>query len=269
MTPSIFSEKFLDGQVALITGGGTGIGKEIARLLGQLGARLVLAGRRPEVLDAAAAELTRDTGVEVLTIPTNVREAEQVQAMAERAADRFGGVDILINNAGANFIAPAAAISPNGWRAILSTILDGTFYCCRYVGARMLERGRGGQIVSIVTPYAETGAPGFLPSCVGKAGVIALTKTLAVEWAGAGVRVNAVSPGAVDSEGAGERLWPTPEDKERVLRDIPVGRMATPLEVAQVTAFVVSPYARFLNGAIVDMDGGQSLGKGILSAFAP
>jgi NAD(P)-dependent dehydrogenase (short-subunit alcohol dehydrogenase family) len=201
-------------------------------------------------------------------VPTNVREADQVKAMVDRTLERFAQVDLLINNAGANFIAPAAAISPNGWRAILSTILDGSFYCARYAGSAMLDRGKGGQIVSIVTPYAETGAPGFLPSCVGKAGVIAMTKTLAVEWAGAGVRVNAVSPGAIDSEGAGERLWPTPEDKQKVLRDIPVGRMATPLEVAQVTAFLVSPYARFMNGAIVDMDGGQSLGKGILTAFA-
>lgn len=265
---SIFRERFLEGQVAIITGGGTGIGKEIARIFGQLGAKLALAARRQDVLDAAAVELTAETGAEVLAVPTNVREADQVKAMVDRALERFARVDIMINNAGANFIAPAAAISPNGWRAILSTILDGSFYCSRYAGAAMLDRGQGGQIVSIVTPYAETGAPGFLPSCVGKAGVIAMTKTLAVEWAGAGVRVNAVSPGAIDSEGAGERLWPTPEDKQKVLNDIPVGRMATPLEVAQVTAFLVSPYARFMNGAVVDMDGGQSLGKGILTAFA-
>lgn len=246
----------------------TGIGKEIARIFGELGAKLVLSGRRKEVLDAAAVELRADTGAEVLVIPTNVREADQVQAMAEQACAHFGGVDILVNNAGANFIAPAASISPNGWRSILSTILDGTFYCCRYVGARMIDRKKGGTIISIVTPYAETGAPGFLPSCVGKAGVIALTKTLAVEWAGSGINVLAVSPGAVDSEGAGQRLWPTPEDRAKVLRDIPAGRMASQVEVARVVAFLCSPYATFMNGAIVDMDGGQNLGKGILSAFA-
>lgn len=262
---TIFSERFLEGQVAVITGGGTGIGKEIATLFGQVGAKLVLAGRRVEVLEAAAAELTAQ-GREVLTVQTNVREAEQVQAMVERVVERFGRVDLMINNAGANFVCPSAAISPNGWRSVTSTILDGTFYCSRYAGARMIEQG-GGQIVSIVTPYAQTGAPGLLPSCAAKAGVVALTKTLAVEWAQFGVRVNAVSPGAVDSEGAGSRLWPSPEDKEKVLSDIPVHRMATPLEVAQVTAFVVSPYARFLNGSIVDMDGGQTLGKGILTHF--
>lgn len=259
----IFTERFLDGHVAVITGGGTGIGKEIARLFGQLGARLVLAGRREEVLAAAAAELEAE-GREVLAVPTNVREAPQVEALVARTVERFGRLDLLINNAGANFVCPSAAITPNGWRAVTSTILDGTFFCSRYAGARMIEQG-GGQIVSIVTPYAETGAPGLLPSCAAKAGVVALTKTLAAEWAQFGVRVNAVSPGAVDSEGAGTRLWPTPEDKEKVLSDIPARRMATPLEVAQVTAFVVSPYARFLAGAVVDMDGGQSLGKGILA----
>lgn len=262
----MFTERFLDGQVAVITGGGTGIGLEIAKLFGELGAKLVLAGRRVEVLAEAERELTQ-AGREVLTVQTNVREADQVQAMVERTIERFGRVDLLINNAGANFVCPSASISPNGWRSVLSTILDGTFYCSRFAGARMVEQGSG-QIVSIVTPYADTGAPGLLPSCAAKAGVVALTKTLAVEWAQFGVRVNAVSPGAVDSEGAGSRLWPTPEDKEKLLSDIPVHRMGTPLEVAQVTAFLVSPYARFMNGAIVDMDGGQSLGRGILKHFS-
>jgi NAD(P)-dependent dehydrogenase (short-subunit alcohol dehydrogenase family) len=257
-----FSERFLDGQVAIITGGGTGIGLEIAKLFGELGAKLVLAGRRREVLDAAVRELEQ-AGREALGVVTNVREADSVQAMVERAVERFGQVDVLVNNAGANFICPSVSISPNGWRSVLSTILDGTFYCCRFAGAKMLERGTG-KIVSIVTPYAQTGAPGFLPSCAGKAGVVAITKTLAVEWAQFGVRVNAVSPGAVDSEGAGARLWPTPEDKEKVLADIPVHRMATAHEVAQVVAFLVSPAAGFMNGSIVDMDGAQSLGRGIL-----
>lgn len=261
----MFSERFLAGQVAVITGGGSGIGKEIAKLFGQLGAKLVLAGRRVEVLDEAAAELRAD-GREVLTVATNVREAEQVQALVERTVAHFGSLDVLVNNAGANFVCPSASISPNGWRSVTSTILDGTFYGCRFAGARMIEQGRG-QIVSIVTPYAQTGAPGFLPSCAAKAGVVAMTKTLAVEWAQFGVRVNAVSPGAVDTEGAGARLWASPEDRERVLRDIPVHRMASALEVAQVTAFVVSPYASFMNGSIVDMDGGQALGRGILRHF--
>ena len=254
----MFSERFLEGQVAVITGGGSGIGKEIAKLFGELGAKLVLAGRRTEVLDEAAAEL-KGEGREVLTVQTNVREAEQVQALVERAVAHFGTVDVLVNNAGANFVCPSVSISPNGWRSVTSTILDGTFYGCRYAGAQMIQQGRG-QIVSIVTPYAQTGAPGFLPSCAAKAGVVAMTKTLAVEWAQFGVRVNAVSPGAVDTQRA-------PEDKERVLRDIPVHRMATALEVAQVTAFLVSPYAAFMNGSIVDMDGGQSLGRGILRHF--
>lgn len=258
----MFSERFLDGQVAIITGGGTGIGLEIARLFGELGAKLVLAGRRKEVLDAAVSEL-EGAGREALGVVTNVREADSVQAMVERTVERFGQVDVLVNNAGANFICPSVSISPNGWRSVLSTILDGTFYCCRFAGAKMVERGSG-KIVSIVTPYAQTGAPGFLPSCAGKAGVVALTKTLAVEWAQFGVRVNAVSPGAVDSEGAGARLWPTPEDKEKVLADIPVRRMASALEVAQVVAFLVSPAAGFMTGSIVDMDGAQSLGRGIL-----
>ena len=255
-------EKSLDGRVAIITGGGTGIGFGIASEYARLGARVVLASRNEKHLEPAAEALTA-RGADVLTVRTDVREPEDVERMVEAAIARFGGIDILVNNAAGNFICQAEKLSPNGWDAVVNIVLNGTFYCSRAVGIRMIESGRGGNILNIVAAYAWTGGPGTIHSACAKAGVVCMTQTLAVEWARYKIRVNAIAPGPVETEGAGSKLWASPEVREAMLRSVPRGRMGTVEEVAHACAYLVSDFADFITGDVLVMDGGQWLGKGM------
>ncbi len=258
----MLAENTFRGRVAIVTGGGTGIGRAIAQEYARLGARLVLASRNPEHLEPAAQEL-RARGTEVLTIPTDVREPSQVEQLCEETVRRFGSIDILVNNAAGNFICPAEKLSPNGWNAVVNIVLNGTFYCSRAAGLRMIESRRGGNILNIVAAYAWTGGPGTIHSACAKAGVVTMTRTLAVEWAKYKIRVNAISPGPVETEGAGSRLWGTPEAHAAMLRTIPWGRIGGTEEIARAAAYLVSDYADFITGEVLVMDGGQSLGKGM------
>ena len=255
-------EKSLDRRVAIITGGGTGIGFAMASEFARLGARLVLASRSAEHLEPAASRLA-STGAEVMAVPTDVREPEQVEALMEQAAGRFGGIDILVNNAAGNFVCPAEKLSPNGWNAVVNIVLNGTFYCSRAAGVRMIESGRGGNILNIVAAYAWTGGPGTVHSASAKGGVVAMTRTLAVEWARHKIRVNAISPGPVETEGAGSRLWASPEVRDAMLRSVPSGRIGNVEEVARGAAYLVSDFADYITGEVLVMDGGQWLGKGM------
>lgn len=255
-------DKSLQGRVAIITGGGTGIGRAIAFEYARLGAKLVLASRSPEHLEPTAQEL-RAQGAEVLTIPTDVRVPEQVDKLCEETWRHFGSLDILVNNAAGNFICPAEKLSPNGWNAVINIVLNGSFYCSRAAGLRMIESGRGGNILNIVAAYAWTGGPGTIHSACAKAGVVTLTRTLAVEWARFKIRVNAIAPGPVETEGAGSKLWATPEVREAMLKNIPRGRIGETKEVAHAAGYLVSDYADFITGEVLVMDGGQWLGKGM------
>ncbi|HEV2424750.1 MAG TPA: 2,4-dienoyl-CoA reductase [Terriglobia bacterium] len=255
-------EKSLEGRVAIVTGGGTGIGFGIASEYARLGARLVLASRNEKHLGPAAEALTA-RGAEVLTVRTDVREPDDVDRMVEAAVARFGGIDILVNNAAGNFICLAEKLSPHGWDAVVRIVLNGTFYCSRAAGLRMIESGRGGNILNIVAAYAWTGGPGTVHSACAKAGVVCMTQTLAVEWARYKIRVNAIAPGPVETEGAGSKLWASPEIREAMLRSVPRGRIGTVEEVAQASAYLVSDYADYITGEVLVMDGGQWLGKGM------
>ncbi len=257
-------EKTLDGRVAIITGGGTGIGLAIAHEYARLGARLVLASRSPEHLQPAATELrAKHSATQVLTVPTDVRIPEQVDALCQKALEQFGSVDILVNNAAGNFICPAEKLSPNGWNAVVNIVLNGTFYCSRAAGLHMIASGRGGNILNLVAAYAWTGGPGTIHSACAKAGVVCMTHTLAVEWARYKIRVNAIAPGPVETPGAGGKLWATDEVRTAMLKSIPRGRIGTPEEIAHASAYLVSDYADFITGEVIVMDGGQWLGKGM------
>ena len=260
-------DKTLDGRVAIITGGGTGIGLAIAREYARLGARLVLASRSLEHLEPAAQEL-RDQGAEVLVVPTDVRVPDQVEHLMAETLRQFGALDILVNNAAGNFICPAEKLSPNGWNAVINIVLNGTFYCSRAAGLRMIESRRGGNILNIVAAYAWTGGPGTIHSACAKAGVVTMTRTLAVEWARFKIRFNAIAPGPVETEGAGSRLWATPEVREAMLRGVPRGRIGEPQEIAHAAAYLVSDFADFITGEVLVMDGGQWLGKGMFGALS-
>ena len=241
----------LDGRVAIVTGGATGIGFAIARELVRLGGRVVIASRKEENLKAAVEELGERASYHVL----DVRDAEAVEAMA----DQVGPVDILVNNAAGNFIVQADQLTTNGWNAVIGIVLNGTWYCTSAVGRRMIAAKRGGAILNIIANYAWTGAAGVVHSASAKAGVLAMTQTLAVEWGRHNIRVNAMAPGPVDTPGASARLFPDPSVHEGIRRTIPLRRFATLEEVAHAASYLLSDYAAFVTGEAMVIDGGQWL----------
>jgi NAD(P)-dependent dehydrogenase (short-subunit alcohol dehydrogenase family) len=257
----MFGSDTLKGQVAVVTGGGTGIGLAIACRLGELGARIVIGSRNAANLEAGSASLRR-AGLDPLCVQLDVRVPEQVDELVERTVRHFGHIDILVNNAAGNFICRAEDLSPNGWNAVVGIVLNGTFYCSRAVGRHMIARGRGGSIVSILANYVWTGSAGTIHSAAAKAGVMSLTQTLAVEWARHSIRVNAVAPGPVESHGAAKQLWNTPAAVERIAQTVPLKRWGKPEEVADAVAFLVSRHAAFITGEILTVDGGAWLGRG-------
>src|SRR6187397_950298 len=241
----MFDQRLLKDQVALVTGGGTGIGLAIAKRLGSLGARIAIASRNSQHLEEGCAAL-RAAGIDALAVQLDVRKPEQVDEMVERTVKHFGGFDILVNNAAGNFICRAEELSPNGWNSVIGIVLNGTFYCSRAVGQYMIARKRGGSFVSILANYVWTGSPGTIHSAAAKAGVMSMTQTLAVEWAPHGIRVNAVAPGPIESAGAAKQLWNTPEAVDRITRMVPSGRWGSPEEVAHAVAFLVAPQSGFI-----------------------
>lgn len=187
--------------------------------------------------------------------------------MVSEARKAFGRIDILVNNAAGNFIAPAESLSVNGWNAVVSIVLNGTFYCSRAVGLDMISRGQGGKILNIVAAYAWTGGPGTIHSACAKAGVITMTQTLAVEWARYKIRVNAIAPGPIKTEGAWKNLVAGPEVEKYVTDFNPMKRLGRPQELAWMASYLVSDYADFVNGDVFTMDGGEWLNRGIFRAL--
>ena len=261
--PRIFAPDLLAGQVARVTGGGTGIGLGIAGCLAQAGAAVAIASRKPEHLESAADEL-RGRGARVSTVETNVREPEAVARMVERVVSEHGRLDLLVNNAAGNFYAPSATLSPNGWRAVVETDLYGTFFCCQAAYPVMKRQG-GGRIVSISMTLHYRGWPLMAHATAAKAGIDALTRTLALEWAADGIRVNAVAPGPVPTEGVKKAFTPpggapdAPMMEEYAERSIPLRRWGTPEDVGRMVTFLASPAGDWITGAIFVVDGGSWL----------
>ena len=257
----MFIPNLLKGQVAIVTGGGTGIGLAIAKRLGELGARIVIGSRNSENLEKGSAAL-RHAGLDPLAVQVDVRNPEQVDEMVQRTIRHFGRIDILVNNAAGNFICKAEELSPNGWNAVIGIVLNGSFYCSRAVGQHMIARGGGGAIVSILANYVWTGSAGTIHSAAAKAGVMSMTQTLAVEWAKHQIRVNAVAPGPIESPGAAKQLWNTPEDVQRITDMVPLKRWGKPEEIADAVTYLVAPGAGYVTGEILTVDGGSWLGRG-------
>jgi NAD(P)-dependent dehydrogenase (short-subunit alcohol dehydrogenase family) len=244
-------------RVCLVTGGGTGLGLEISRGLAALGATVVIASRNPEN-HAAIVEEGAQRGWRVETEVCDVREPATVHACVEAIIGRHGRIDQLVNNAAGNFVCPAERLSQNAWRAVLGIVLDGTFYVSQAVGKEMIRTG-GGAILNVIATYAFTGMAGVVHSASAKAGVLAMTKTLAAEWARHGIRVNAIAPGPFETKGAAANLWPDDEVRAGIERAIPLGRFATTDEVAAQCLHLLSPVSGYLTGECLVVDGGGTL----------
>ncbi|MCH1641483.1 SDR family oxidoreductase [Paenibacillus timonensis] len=254
-----FSKELLKETTILITGGGTGLGRAMAERFLQLGAKVAICGRREEVLRSAAEEMTAGCGGEVLAQCCDVRDPEQVRDCVDAVWRYFGSIDVLVNNAAGNFISPTERLSPRAVDAVLGIVLHGTFYMTLEVGKRWIEQKRPGTMLNIATTYASTGSGYVVPSAAAKAGVLALTRSLAVEWAPYGIRQVAIAPGPFPTEGAWSRLSPTPELAEKMLGRVPLGRTGRPQELADLAAFLISDAAAYINGEVITIDGGEWL----------
>jgi NAD(P)-dependent dehydrogenase (short-subunit alcohol dehydrogenase family) len=258
---SMLREGSLEGKVAIITGGATGLGKAMAMEFARLGANIVIASRNKENLKSAEEEISK-IGTEVLSIQTDVREPDQVNNMVSTTVERFGEINILVNNAAGNFRVKTMDMSVNAWNSVINIVLNGTFYCSQSVGKQMAEQGIGGAILNIASVNAWTGSPLTAHSAAAKAGVLALTKSLAVEWAPYNIRTNLIAPGPIADTGAVTQLWPSPKDAELILQNIPANRFGHLQEVANLAAYLVSDYASYVSGACYVVDGAGWLNKG-------
>lgn len=254
----MFQQNTFDGQTVLITGGGTGIGKGLALEFAAHGAKVGVAARREEPLQSTVDEI-HEAGGEASWRTVDIRDEEHIDECVDGFWEEWGRIDILINNAGANFISPAAGISPNGWRTIIDINLNGTFLMSRAVGTKMVGDGEGGRIINMSATNAHNGSPMIAHSGASKAGIDSLTESLAVEWGPAGVTVNAISPGPVRTEGSDKQLWQDEELVENMRSEIPLGRFATPDDIAPLAMFLASEMGAFINGALIPCDGGDRL----------
>ena len=262
----MFVEDLLAGESIVVTGGGSGLGLSMSRRFAALGAAVTICGRREEVLSEAVRQLREETGREPLAVACDVRDYAAVERVVAAAAERFGAVTGLVNNAAGNFLAQTEKLSPNAFKAVTEIVLTGSFHATLACGRRMIEQGRGGTILSIVTTYAWTGSAFVVPSACAKAGVLAMTRSLAVEWARYGIRCNAIAPGPFPTEGAFSRLMP-PGLEEAARRKIPLGRFGEHGELANLAAFLMSRGPGYINGEVVTIDGGEWLNGGEFNWF--
>ncbi len=254
----MFQENLLTNKRVLVTGGGSGLGKEISRYLLQLDAEVVICGRRENVLSETATELGRQTGGRIDYVPLDIRDPEAVDEVIEKLFTEKP-INCLVNNAAGNFLSRTEDLSHRAMDAIFSIVLHGTSYATLACGKRWLKRSMSGNVVSIVTTYAWTGSGYVVPSAMAKAGVLAMTRSLAVEWGQRGIRLNAVAPGPFPTEGAWSRLFPNADVSSIFETRNPLGRVGKKEELCGLTAFLLADQSGYINGEVVTIDGGEWL----------
>jgi NAD(P)-dependent dehydrogenase (short-subunit alcohol dehydrogenase family) len=254
----MFREDLLQNKRVLITGGGTGLGKAMARRFLELGATIYICGRREDVLQKTAAELSSATKGSIYVLPCDVRNRDAVEEMVD-SIWKSGPLDALVNNAAGNFIARTEELSARAFESVIGIVLLGTLHATMACGRRWLKFGQSGTVLSISATYAPVGSAYVVPSAVSKAGVEALTRSLAVEWGNRGIRMNAIAPGPIPTQGAFSRVLPRPELEALALDRNPLHRFGTKEELANLAAFLVSDGSGYINGEVIRMDGGEFL----------
>ncbi|MFN0255918.1 SDR family oxidoreductase [Pedobacter ureilyticus] len=250
----------LKGKTIVVTGGGTGLGKAMGTYFLKLGANLVITSRKLEVLQKTAQEMEADTGGKVLAVQCDVRDAAQVENVLAETLAKFGGVDVLVNNAAGNFISPTERLSANAFSSIIDIVLKGTVNCTLAFGKHWIKEKQPASVLNIVTTYAFTGSAYVVPSACAKGGVLALTRSLAVEWGKYGIRTNAIAPGPFPTKGAWDRLLPGDlAEKFDFKNRVPLKRVGDHQELANLSAFLVSDFSNYINGEVITIDGGEWL----------
>jgi len=259
----------LKGKTIIVTGGGTGLGKAMGTYFLQLGANLVITSRKLDVLQQTAAEMESATGGKVLPIACDVRKYDEVEKILQQAIETFGRVDVLLNNAAGNFISPTERLSANAFSAIIDIVLKGSANCSLALGKYWISEKIPGNILNIITTYAFTGSAYVVPSACAKGGVLAMTRSLAVEWGRHGIRTNAIAPGPFPTKGAWERLLPGDMAQKFDFKNrVPLKRVGEHQELANLAAFLVSDFSGYINGEVITIDGGEWLqGAGQFSAL--
>jgi NAD(P)-dependent dehydrogenase (short-subunit alcohol dehydrogenase family) len=259
----MLKEGSLKGKTIIVTGGGTGLGKSMGKYFLQLGANLVITSRKIEVLSKTAAELEQETGGRVLAVACDVRKYEEVTNVIAKAEETFGQIHAVLNNAAGNFISPTERLSHRAFDIVVDIVLKGSYYTTLAAGKNWIEKKQPGVFLNIVTTYAWTGSGYVVPSACGKAGVLALTRSLAVEWAKYNIRSNAIAPGPFPTEGAWSRLLPGELVKKfDPAQRVPLKRVGDHQELANLAAFLVSDYSAYVNGEVITIDGGEWLRNG-------
>ncbi|TMW58505.1 hypothetical protein Poli38472_010064 [Pythium oligandrum] len=259
VTKTMLPKDTFKGKIALVTGGGTGLGKGIATKLSDLGATVAIMSRKRGVVEVTADEIQAITGNPVIPLSADVREADQVKAALDELDERAGIPSIVVNNAAGNFISPFERLNAKGFGTIVDIVLKGTANVTLDAGKRMIAAEQSGVFLNISTTYAETGSGYVVPSAAAKAGVSAMTKSLAVEWGKYGIRFVGIAPGPFKTKGAFDRLDPTGSFEETMLRKNPLGRFGEIEELANLATYLTSDYASWMNGEIVRFDGGETV----------